>query len=198
MRIKHFLYLGVIIPSVFWSTTIICGFILGDYNHLTRMVSELGAMGTNTQFVFSFGLITCAMLSVLFILGLYKTCQIYNMSKIPILVLLLYSFSIAGAAIFPLPLRMHLIMGMPSILLFFSPLLGLLLWKRGNNLIALNQMSIFSFLLMSLGFLTYFPNLLGEYLGVKQRFFHIGWSVWFSYLSYSFIELREKEKLTNK
>jgi len=182
MHKKQFLYLGIIIPIVFWTTTIICGFILGDYNHLTRMVSELGEIGTNTQYLFSFGLIVCAILSVLFILGLYQTCKIYNMSIIPILVLLSYSFSIAGAAIFPFPLRMHLIMGMPSILLFLSPLLGFFLWKREDNLITLNQVSIFSFFIMSLGFVTYFPNLLSEYLGIKQRFFHIGWSVWFSYL----------------
>ncbi|MCX6168116.1 MAG: DUF998 domain-containing protein [Ignavibacteriales bacterium] len=198
MHKKQLLYLGIIIPIVFWMTTIICGYILGDYNHLTRMVSELGEIGTNTQYLFSLGLIVCAILSVLFILGLYQTCKIYDMSIIPILVLLSYSFSIGGAAIFPFPLRMHLIMGMPSILLFLSPLLGFFLWKRENNLIMLKQMSVISFIIMSLGFITYFPNLLGEYLGVKQRFFHIGWSVWFSYLSYSFIKLREKEKLTNK
>lgn len=192
---KQLLYLGLIIPVVFWTITIICGFILGDYNHLTRMVSELGEIGTETQYLFSVGLIVCAILSVLFILGLYQTCKIYNMSLMPILVLLSYSFSIAGAAIFPYPMRMHLIMGMPSILLFLSPLLGFLVWKREKNLIMQKQMSIISFFLMSLGFITYFPNLLGEYLGVKQRFFHIGWSVWFSYLSYSFIKLGEKEKL---
>jgi hypothetical membrane protein len=193
MRTKHFLYLGFIIPIMFWITTVVCGLLLGDYNHLARMVSELGAIGTSTQILFSIGLIVCAVLSMLFIVGLYKTCKIFKLNIFPVLIIFSYSLSIAGAGIFPLPLRLHLIMGMPSILLFLSPFLGLFLWKR--ELAMLNQMSILSLLLMSLGFLSYFPNLLSDYLGLKQRFFHIGWSVWFSYLSYSFIKLHKREKL---
>jgi hypothetical membrane protein len=194
VRTKHFLYLGFIIPIVFWSTTFICGSLLGDYNHLNRMVSELGAVGTNTQILFSIGLIACAVLSTVFIFALYKTCKIFKMNIFPVLIIFSYSLSIAGAGIFPFPLRLHLIMGMPSILLLLSPLLGLFLWRR--KLTKLNQMSILSLLLMSLGFLSYFPNLLSDYIGLKQRFFHIGWSVWFSYLNYSFIKLQEKEKLS--
>jgi hypothetical membrane protein len=195
---KQLLHLGIIIPVLFWMTTIICGFILGDYNHSTRMVSELGEIGTKTQFIFSIGLIVCALLSMLFIAGLYNSCKIYNMSRIPILLLAVYSFSIGGAAIFPYPLRMHFIMGMPSVFLFLSPLLSFFLWRRDKNLIGFNLMSIFSFILISLGFAAFFPNLLSEYPGIKQRIFHLGWSVWFSYLSYSFIELIERKKLTDK
>lgn len=194
MRTKYFLYLGFIAPIVFWFTTFICGSLLGDYNHLNRMVSELGEVGTNTQILFSVGLIICAVLSTVFIVALYKTCKIFKMNIFPVLIIFSYSLSIAGAGIFPFPLRLHLILGMPSILLILSPLLGLFLWKR--KLTKLNRMSILSLLLMSLGFLSYFPNLLSDYIGLKQRFFHIGWSVWFSYLSYSFIKLQEKEKLS--
>ena len=194
MGTKHFLYSGIIIPLVFWLTLFICGFISGDYNHLTRMVSELGASGTSSQFVFTSGLILCSILSLFFVLGLYKTCRVFNLSTIPVILILTYSVSIAGAAIFPLPLRMHEIMGMPSILLIFSPLLSLLLWK-GKGLSAMNKkIAILSFLIMILGFSVYLPDLLGNYIGLKQRFFHIGWSVWFIYLSYSFLRLLGQNK----
>jgi hypothetical protein len=47
-------------------------------------------------------------------------------------------------------------------------------------------MSAMSFLIMPLGFLAYFPDLMAPYPGLKQRFFHVGWSVWFIYLSVAF------------
>ena len=194
MSTKYLLYPGIIIPLAFWLTLFVCGFILGSYNHLTRMVSELGASGTSSQFVFASGLILCSILSLFFVLGLYKTCRVFNLSTIPVILILTYSVSIAGAAIFPLPLRLHEIMGMPSILLIFSPLLSLLLWK-GKGLSAMNKkIAILSFLIMILGFSVYLPDLLGNYIGLKQRFFHIGWSVWFIYLSYSFLRLLGQDK----
>jgi hypothetical protein len=103
--------------------------MLGDYNHFSRMVSELGAIGTKSQLAFSAGLILCSVLSVLFILGLSRVCKEIGLSVIPAWILLSFPVSIAGAAIFPLPLRLHLIMGMPSILVIFSPMLGLILWR---------------------------------------------------------------------
>ena len=121
MKPKYLLYTGSMVPIVFFVTTFICGFMLGNYNHFTRMVSELGALGTRSRFVFSTGLILCSVLSLLFVIGLCRACQAIGISVIPAIIILSYSLSIAGAAIFPLPLRLHLIMGMPSILLIFSP-----------------------------------------------------------------------------
>ena len=45
---------------------------------------------------------------------------------------------------------------------------------------------------MLLGFLTMAPNIMDNYFGLKQRFFHIGWSLWFIYLSLMFSELDKK------
>ena len=180
------LRLGSLIPVVFFATTFICGFILGNYNHLHRLVSELGALGTKSQHVFSAGLVLCAALSVPFFIGLYRTCRAIGISAIPVIPLFSYSVSIAGAGIFPLPLRLHLIMGMPSMLMILSPMLRLLLWSRTRRLPHVKQMSLVALLVMALGFLAFIPEILGGYPGLKQRFFHIGWSIWFFYLSYGF------------
>ena len=188
------LFTGSSIPIVFWMTTIICGFIQGDYNHFTRMVSELGAIGTNSQYIFTAGLVLCSALSVAFVLGLHRVCKEIGISGIPVFIILSFSISIAGAGIFPLPLRLHEIMGMPSILLIFSPLMSLFLWN-GKGLSDFKLMAILCLVIMSLGFLVYTPEVLTSYLGLKQRFFHIGWSVWFFYLSYSFTILLEKENV---
>jgi len=195
MKSKGLLYAGAVIPIVFFSTTFICGYMQGNYNHLSRMVSELGTIGTSSQYVFMAGLLVCSVLSVLFVVGLYASSRTANLSVIPVVLILLYSVSLAGAAIFPLPLRLHGILGMPSVLLFLSPLMSLILWSKRKQLSNVVPMSALSLLVMSLGFLAFLPDVLAGYPGLKQRFFHIGWSIWFFYLSYAFVKLLDKRKV---
>jgi len=190
MNSKPLLYLGSAIPIVFFGTTFLAGSVQGNYNHLTRMVSELGTIGTQSQYIFMTGLLVCSALSILFVCVLFYACRRAELSVLPILLILTYSFSIAGAALFPLPLRLHGILGSPSILLFLSPLLTLILWRNGKPPY-LVLMSAMSFAVMALGFLAFVPGVLPEYIGLKQRFFHLGWSVWFVYLSYGFVRLRQ-------
>jgi hypothetical membrane protein len=187
MKTRHMLALGSVIPVIFWGTLTVCGYVMGDYNHLTRLVSELGAIGTRTQYMFTTGLFACAVLSILFVIGLCQSCKKMNISMIPALIILSFSMSIGGAAIFPLPLRMHLIMGMPSILLFLSPLAALVLWSGGKLPVGLRIWTIVSLAIMLLGFLAFMPDVLGAYPGLKQRFFHLGWSLWFIGLSRAFL-----------
>jgi hypothetical membrane protein len=188
MKNKSLAYLGIIIPLIFWGTTIICGLMTENYSHLTNLVSELGEIGTKTQYIFTIGLVLCSILSVLFIIGLYKTAKEIGLKTLPIILILIYSFSIFGAAVFPLPLNLHGILGSPSMLLPLSPLLALILWKKDKipNIKIASGIILF---IMLLGFLTLIPNILDNYFGLKQRFFHIGWSMWFIYLSQKFIKL---------
>jgi hypothetical protein len=187
-----FLQFGFGIPIIFFATTIICGFILGDYNHLSRLVSELGALGTSSQYVFSTGLLLSSVLSILFVIGLINVCTSNGFSTVPAIFILSFSISIAGAAIFPLPLRLHLFMGMPSVFMVLSPILSIILWVKTSHLPFVRSMSFLSLIVMSLGFLAFDPNILSEYAGLKQRLFHVGWSIWFFYLSYSFSKLWER------
>ena len=193
MKLRHLLYMGGSIPIVFFGTTFLCGYMQGNYDHLSRMVSELGTIGTSSQYVFMAGLLVCSILSVLFVVGLFVACKKSGLSVVPVLLILTYSVSIAGAAIFPLPLRLHEILGMPSVLLILSPLLSLVLWSRRKQLSNLLPMSAFSFVVMALGFLAFMPDVLAGYPGLKQRFFHVGWSIWFVYLSYGFLKLNKAE-----
>lgn len=184
-----FLRLGLGIPVVFFATTIVSGFMLGNYDHMSRLVSELGALGTSSQYVFSAGLLLCSALSVLFVIGLSIVCKASGMSTLPAIIILSFSISIAGAAVFPLPLRLHLILGMPSVLLVLSPLLSFFLWTKAPRLSHIRPMSLMGLSVMSLGFLAFAPNVLIGYAGLKQRLFHVGWSIWFIYLSYSFSKM---------
>lgn len=193
MKINRLLALGSVIPVIFWGTLTVCGYVLGDYNHLRRLVSELGAMGTRTQYMFMAGLLACAVLSILFVIGLCRACKERGISMIPALIILSFSLSIGGAAIFPLPLRMHLIMGMPSVLLFLSPMAALVLWHGDKRPTGLQTWAIVSLAIMLLGFLAFMPEVLGAWPGLKQRFFHIGWSLWFIGLSRAFFVAAKKQ-----
>jgi hypothetical membrane protein len=163
---------------------------MGNYSHAIRMVSELGAIGTKSQYFFTVGLVLSSIFSVLFIIGLYKTCKQIGLNTFPILILLTFSFSIFGAGIFPFPLRLHGLLGMPSILLFLSPLMTLILWKS-EIFSNIKLVSLLTFIIMLLGFLTFMPNVLSDYFGLKQRLFHFGWTVWFLYLTSIFIGLNK-------
>ena len=179
MKTRQLLALGSVIPVIFWGTLVVCGYAMGNYSHLTRLVSELGAMGTRTQYMFTAGLLACAILSVLFVVGLCQECKKMGISTIPALIILSFSLSIGGAAIFPLPLRMHLIMGMPSILLFLSPFAAMILWRKEKLPAGLRVWAIASLAIMLLGFMAFMPDVLGAWPGLKQRFFHLGWTLWF-------------------
>lgn len=176
---------GIAAPVLFWLTTILCAFILGNYNHRVRLVSELGAQGTKTRSLFALGLVLTGFLSSLLIFGLHRICKKRGLSVAPVLILLTLAFSIISAGIFPMPTKLHELGGMPSIFMPLSPLLALILWKK-NGLSNLKLAAILSLVLMIMGFFVYFPNIMDGQFGLKQRFFHLGWSIWFVYLSWVF------------
>lgn len=141
-------------------------------------MSELGAQGTKTQHIFTTGMSAAAILSIVFFLQLIKNARKLKISIIPLLVLFTFSFSLLGAALFPLPLRLHGILGLPSILMPLSPLLALLLWRKHIT----NRekiLSLISFIIMSAAFIAFFPQILSEFRGLKQLIFHTGWTIWF-------------------
>ena len=186
------LALGGVIPVIFWGTLVVCGVVMGNYNHMTRLVSELGAIGTRSQYIFMAGLLACAILSALFVVGLCQECKKRGVSMVPALIILSFSMSIGGAAILPLPLRMHQIMGMPSILLFLSPLAALVLWRGREFSGDLRVWAILSLAIMLLGFMAFMPDVLGAWPGLKQRFFHLGWTLWFMGLSRVFLRFMKR------
>lgn len=187
MKRKNLLYLGIITPAVFWLTTLICGSLIEGYNHLTWLVSELGVLGSETQYLFTVGLLLSAVLNFFFIIGLWNYCTENHWNKIPVLFLSMYSF-IAGPALFPMPLPLHSITGLPFILLILSPAIALMVWNKKQNHLKIKGIAIVSLFFIGLGFLTFFPNILHEYFGMKQRFLYIGWTIWSAGLSYTCIK----------
>lgn len=188
MKIKWLLSAGIFAPAIFWITTIICGLMIEGYDHLRWLVSELGALDSKPQYIFSAGLIISAILNLLFIIGLWKFCRKVQLNILPVLYLALYSF-IIGPAVVPMPLPLHGIVGSPFPFIMLSPLLALIVWRNQENYLKIRIAAIISFVVMVHGFLIFFPNVLPEYHGLKQRFLYAGWSVWSGYLSYRMMAL---------
>lgn len=184
---KKLIYLGFVVPLLFWSTTILCGLLTEQYNPFVNLVSELGASGTKTQTLFTTGLVLTSVSSILFVIGLFRTARKTGLNTLPILLILTFSFSILGAAVFPLPSPWHGILGSPSMLLPLSPLLALIFWNR-ETIPNVKIASGIILLVMLSGFLTMIP-VLDSYFGLKQRFFHGAWTIWFIYLSLKFLPL---------
>lgn len=188
MKTKWLLTAGILAPLTFWVTTFICGLMIEDYDHLRWLVSELGAMESRPQYIFSTGLIISALLNVIFIIGLWKLCRKLQLNILPVLYLSLYSF-IIGPALVPMPLPLHGIVGSPFPFIMLSPVLALIVWKKQEYYLKIRIAAIISFVVMIHGFLIFFPNILYEYHGLKQRFLYAGWSIWSLYLSYRFNKL---------
>ncbi|MEZ5070616.1 MAG: DUF998 domain-containing protein [Bacteroidales bacterium] len=187
-------WLGMISPLVFWLTTFVCGMLLGDYNGLSNLVSELGAQGTRTQYLFSFGLVLSAFLNVLFVSSLWRICKEWKQSIVPLLPMFCYSF-LAGPALVPMPLPLHGVVGMPFPLILLAPLFALLFWKKDLMSPALKMIAVAGLIVMLLGFLIFAPGILSGYHGLKQRFLYAGWTMWSSAISMAFLRIHPRPPL---
>lgn len=192
MTTKQLLRLGVITPLVLWITILTCSFIL-DYSHVTRFVSELGAVGTPTQSLFTGGVMLCSILNLAFFLGLHNACKELGVPVAPAFIIATFSLSMFGVALFPTPLFLHGVFGAITMLMHLAPLLAFILWKKNKQLTRLRTYSFVIFaLLAAQGTIPFIPGFLTDYQGLVARFFHLGWSVWYVLLSYHFIKLVEK------
>jgi hypothetical membrane protein len=191
LGIISLLYLGIITPLFFWAVLIIGGFIHGNYNHLHNVVSELGAIGTKSETFMSTTELLISILSVFSTIGLYKTCRQLGLNVIPVLTILSLSISMFWAAIFPMHHELHGTLGPVPLLLNIGVLLAVVIW-RAKQYAALRLVSLVSFILMMLILLRFVPNLRGNWEGLIQRFFYLGWSVWSITVSLIFIKIRRQ------
>jgi len=196
MKNNFSLLAGIVSPLIFWITLFICGMMLDDYSHLSGLVSELGALGTRSQYFFSIGLVLCSVLNLVFAIQLIVLCRQHKLSVWPAVLLVFFS-ALAGPAIVPMPLPLHGIIGLPMFLFFLSPPAGLILWRNRHPDFNIGIVAIISIIFIALGFLIYSQNLLGDYFGLKQRFMYLGWSIWSTSLTFTFWQIKSSNKRKN-
>jgi hypothetical membrane protein len=189
-----FLLCGYASPIFFWLITFISGAIHGDYNHLKNVVSELGAIGTKSEFFTSVCLILLSLLCLLFSIEFYKLSRRFKLSVIPALSTFFMPFTFLWAAIFPLGNELHTATGPLPLFVALGNLLSYILWKKDNEFSTIKNLILVSFFFMML-LLTRFIKPFGEqFEGLTQRFFYLGWSIWTITITYYFNAKIKKQK----
>jgi len=192
MNTKQLLHCGTITALLFWVSTLIAGYLHGNYNHLTDTISELGALGTNSKTFMAYALWLNTGIGILFAAGAYRACRELGLNIIPVLPIIMVPFSFAWVALFPSGTDLHPYGGNGMLLLYITIPLSIFLW-RGQKMLTMQLWSFISAVLLYLLFLRLVPPFRGEYEGLTQRFAHAGWSVWFIALDLCLTQL-----LTNK
>ncbi len=172
-------------PLVFWGTLFITASMRESYSHFADFVSSLGTMGTNTQYYFTAGLVLTGIVTSVMIYRFNRICRNKKLNSLPVLLIATHAFSVIGAGIFPLPLRLHGQIGTVSVLILFAPALCIWLWGN-RDIRGLKSVNILVTVLFLHGCLIFFPDIMEGYTGLKQRFFHAGWTIWFLWLGWVF------------
>ena len=98
---------------------------------------------------------------------------------------------------FPMPLPLHGVVGLPFMLLIFSPLVALIVWRGERDYLKISLISLGSLCFLGLAFLVFFPDILSQNFGLKQRFLYIGWTIWSVGLTFVFIKDINRKLLKN-
>jgi hypothetical membrane protein len=171
-------YLGTAIPILFWVTSFVSGFIHGNYNHFKNTVSELGAIGTKSELFTGLALISLAFLCILFTIALYQKLKQLQLSIIPALLTISMPIGILWAAAFPMGNEFHGTLGSLPLLLLFACSFSIYFW-RGAHFNKTRILSFISLLIMCGIFLRFNSPFNTHYEGLVQRFFYLGWSIWY-------------------
>ncbi len=193
-----FLFCGYVSPILFWFITFISGAIHGNYNHLKNVVSELGAIGTRSEFFTSVCLLILSFLSLLFSIEFYKLSRKLKLSTLPELSTFFMPVTFLWAAIFPLGDELHTATGPLPLFVALGNLLSYILWKKDNEFSKINNLILVSFIFMML-LLTRFIKPFGQqYEGLTQRFFYFGWSIWTISITYYFnVKIKKQKGIIN-
>lgn len=187
------LFTGILIPVIFWISTLIASSLYGDYDHFKGTISQLGAIGSPAEDFMTVSTWLNTFLSVGFLFGLMMSCRKFNLSLFPLIGVLGFTVMFGWAATFHSGNPMHSKSGPILLLLLLGPLLSMILWK-GTDLRTLRLLSFISLIIMILILLRAIPSemIRANYTGLIQRFVHFGWSVWFISLSVTFLTLSNK------
>ncbi len=181
---RQLLSLGLLAAMLFWTATLIGGWLHGHYSHLTDAVSDLGTVGSGSALFMAGAEIAVAVLTIGFLVGLFRACGQNRLHPAPVWLLCSFPVSIAGIAFYPLPYPEHALFGNLSLPVLVSPLLALLLWRTAS-VWPLRWWAGGAIGIMLLVFFRFIPDLQAHFGGLVQRAFHLGWSVWFVGLWYS-------------
>lgn len=183
LPLKTMISLGLIIPILFWAITIIAGNIHGNYTHYKNVISELGAIGTKSEIFTSSAFVLLSILCFLFSIGFYISSKKLKLSIIPSILTFSMPIAILWAGIFPLKNEFHNFTGPLPLFMILGAILTFVLWRKNERLKKLRILSLISFIIMLFLFLRFIEPFGYEFEGLVQRFFYLGWSIWYISIS---------------
>ncbi len=193
LNTKYPLYLGFIIPALFWVGTIISGFLYGKYSHVSDGVTKLNSFysGSGT-FMTSIQLII-SILFIPFLIRSYISCKQLSINIIPLIPMVFIPVYMIGSSLFPFPNVLFPIFANCIILSILGPILAIIIW-RSKRLSKIRLFSVVSFLLMiaSIGIImsrSSIPEFVQNYWGIIQRLLFLGWTSWLVFLSLYFTKV---------
>lgn len=126
---------GIISPILFTVITVLCGYLLADYDPLNNFVSELGATNSSTELLMNYlGFIPSGILFSLFGISLFVLISEKSISKIGSLLIVVYGLGMTMAGIFscdpgcpPIGSLESTVHDRVSAITFISAILGIIL-----------------------------------------------------------------------
>ncbi len=188
---KKLLLTGIFTPLLFWVVTFIGGFINGGYNHLRNTISELGMTGVPASTFMTIALVLISISAFVFSVLFFKSCKHLKISVLPAVLSFSMPISIFWAAIFPMGTYLHDKQGPLPLILLLGMLLALFLWTK-KEFAAERLWSGIAALVVLLIFLRFVKPFGNEYEGLVQRFFYLGWTIW--YISIGILFSRKLKK----
>lgn len=197
--VKVYISLGIAIPLIYWLSTLVAGYLYGNYDHLKEPPYMLHSFYSRSgNFMSAIKLLISVLLGC-FLIYAAKICKKANISVLPLIPHIGILVSMTGIVLCPEPHALQPLFGnliLPAIL---SPLLAIVCWRK-QSLIHIRWSSALSFLLMLTPMLLIlqrpaFPDLVYNYFGLLISFFYLGWSVWIIAFSHSLIRAIEAKKV---
>ncbi len=192
--VRQLLSLGILGPVFFWIATLCGGLIHGQYDHFKNVISELGALGRHSELFMTGAEVLIAIFCFFFSFGLYRICKKSGLSVIPVFLTLSMPVSILWAAVFPMGHEWHGILGPLPLLMNLGALLAFFLWKKNKQTSQVRMFSLAGFLVMSLILTRFIPDFDSRYPGLVQRFFYLGWTIWYLGMASGFMTIADKKQ----
>lgn len=195
--IRLLLIVGIIVSVFFWISLFLGGRLHQNYDHSRLAVSQLGAIGTNSEFFMALSIWFTGMAIVAAGIGLFRRSRKYHFSILPILPLLVLGLSFCALSFFPLGHPLHATVGSIGLVFFLSPILALVFWKNQLGKAAL-WISAISILFSLLIFFRFIPVLDNDWGGLIQRSYHLAWTFWLFGICACFLRLSNSQRVSVK
>jgi hypothetical membrane protein len=184
---------GWISAVLFWVALFAGGLLQNGYDHINMRISDLGNMGSGSEFLFSISILLVDLLIFCFSFTLLTNKVNLRINFFCFSLLLLTPVSFFLPKLFPLNMLFNVDGGPVILHVLIVQLVSLKTWLRSQERNLVRTYTWVSIAFICLGIIHNIPPISAWAPGLFQRFFHVGWSLWILVVSlYLLRQLRTK------